>query len=482
MKQFRSMALLLGCLLYIPLYVASCTTAAPLDAYSGSASIDRRFEQLKASPPQLTAFLRAMPKGADLHSHLSGAVYAESYIAWATDKHLCLVVATQTIVAPPCSATDGKPTVAEATKSAAQYDALIDALSVRNYQTHGVSGHDQFFATFARFDAAGDGRDGAMQAEVMARAASQNILYLELMNSAGMGKARKLGALVGYDGDFDKMAEKLRQAGIDNVVDEARKEFATINKDARARLGCNGAPKPPACDVEVRYLAQIIRVFPKEQVFAQTMLAFLLAQQDASVVGLNIVAPEDDRVSLDDYSVHMAMIGTFAKLYPDVRISLHAGELTLGLVRPKHLRFHIAEAVEVAHAARIGHGVDIMFEDQPLHLLREMAAKQVMVEINLTSNDVILGVAGADHPFETYRAFGVPMALSTDDEGVSRIDLTHEYVRAVLTYDLSYREVKALSFNGLTYAFVDDATKSRLLTDLKQAFADFEMSYGAPMN
>ena len=27
-----------------------------------------------------------MPKGGDLHSHLSGAVYAESYIQWAAAK------------------------------------------------------------------------------------------------------------------------------------------------------------------------------------------------------------------------------------------------------------------------------------------------------------------------------------------------------------------------------------------------------------
>jgi adenosine deaminase len=77
-----------------------------------------------------------------------------------------------------------------------------------------------------------------------------------------------------------------------------------------------------------------------------------------------------------------------------------------------------------------------------------------MVEINLTSNDVILGVRGADHPFETYIQAGVPVALSTDDEGVSRIDLTHEFTRAVLTYGLSYPELKTLVRNSLQYAFL----------------------------
>jgi len=61
-----------------------------------------------------------------------------------------------------------------------------------------------------------------------------------------------------------------------------------------------------------------------------------------------------------------------------------------------------------------------------------------MVEINLTSNEMILGVSGKHHPLLMYRMFGVPTALSTDDEGVSRIDLTNEYVRAVETYGFKY--------------------------------------------
>ena len=62
----------------------------------------------------------------------------------------------------------------------------------------------------------------------------------------------------------------------------------------------------------------------------------------------------------------------------------------------------------------------------------------MLVEVNLTSNDVILGIKGADHPLPLYRKYGVPVTLSTDDEGVSRIDLTHEYVRAAMTYPLTY--------------------------------------------
>ena len=95
-----------------------------------------------------------------------------------------------------------------------------------------------------------------------------------------------------------------------------------------------------------------------------------------------------------------------------------------------------------------------MYEDHPHELLKEMARQHVMVEINLSSNDVILGVSGMDHPFPIYRQFGVPVALSTDDEGVSRIDLTHEFVRAVETYNLKYSDLKQMVRASLEHSFL----------------------------
>ena len=143
---------------------------------------------------------------------------------------------------------------------------------------------------------------------------------------------------------------------------------------------------------------------------------------------------------------------------PDTNISLHAGELTMGLVRPEELLFHIRQAVELGHAKRIGHGVDVMYEEDPFGLLKEMAAKRVAVEVNLTSNAQILGVQGPDHPFPVYRSAGVPVVLSTDDEGIERVDRTHELQRAVTTYGLDWPALVGLERNTLEYAFVSGAS------------------------
>jgi len=87
-------------------------------------------------------------------------------------------------------------------------------------------------------------------------------------------------------------------------------------------------------------------------------------------------------------------------------------------------------------------------------LMHEMAERNVLVEIALTSNDVILGVSGDDHPLPIYMKYGVPVALATDDEGVSRSDMTHEYLRAAESYRLSYIDLKRMARQSLEHSFL----------------------------
>ena len=64
---------------------------APATAASANpeARATRAFNAARAAGPlQLHAFLANMPKGADLHMHLGGAVYAESFIAQAAADRL----------------------------------------------------------------------------------------------------------------------------------------------------------------------------------------------------------------------------------------------------------------------------------------------------------------------------------------------------------------------------------------------------------
>jgi adenosine deaminase len=422
----------------------------------------RHFDTIRNDPDKVEAFLRAFPKGADLHNHLSGAIYAENFIAWAIADGLCIDKAKLALAHAPCK---GRLVPAsDAREDKSLYDSLVASLSMQEFMPERETGHDHFFATFDKFAAAESEREGDMLAEALRQAAKDRIVYLELMWSPGMPEARRLGKKIGWNKNFAALRDKLMAAGIDKIVTDVRGEIDRREARARTLLHCTEpAKREPGCDVTVRYLAQIIRVFPPAQVFAQDVFAFALVAADLRFVGLNIVGPEDDPTSLHDYALHMRMFSYLHRLDPQVAMSLHAGELVEGKrgglrrVRPEDVRFHIQEAVETASARRIGHGVDIIHEDDWHQLMAEMAARHILVEINLTSNAQILGVFGDDHPFLIYWAAGVPVALSTDDEGVERIDLTHEYVRAAREFHLNYRQILALSRNALAYGFLPGA-------------------------
>ncbi len=83
-----------------------------------------------------------------------------------------------------------------------------------------------------------------------------------------------------------------------------------------------------------------------------------------------------------------------------------------------------------------------------------MATKHIDVEVNLTSNDGILGIKGRDHPLSSYRAAKVPFSLSTDDEGVSRGNLTQEYTRAAIEQNLTYSDLKQSARSSLEHSFI----------------------------
>jgi len=436
--------------------------------YTDEQRTARALENARANSLDLHAFLVDLPKGADLHNHLSGAVYAESWIRAGAEDGLCVNTATLAFVKPrhapenaPASAVcdnDNVPAT-QTYKDQHLYDALIDAFSMRGFvPSPGNTGHDHFFDTFDKFGGTDRRHKGEWLDEVATRAAAQNEQYLELMETPDFTHAATLVHEIGWHDDFGQMRDALLGRGLREDVATVKAAFDQAEATRAKRERCGQPDATPACRVQLGFIYQVLRGFPKEIVFAQTLLGFETISADPRVVGINFVMPEDGYISMTDYALQMRMVGFLHGKYPKVHIALHAGELAPGLVTEEGLCCHIRLAVEQGHAERIGHGVDVMYEDRPYDLLKEMAAKHVMVEIALTSNDVILGVSGKDHPFPIYRRFSVPVALSTDDEGVSRIDLTHEYVRAVETYGLRYADLKLLVRTGLEHSFLPGAS------------------------
>jgi adenosine deaminase len=425
-------------------------------------------EAVHTGPLALHAFLQEFPKGADLHMHLSGAVYAETFIRDAGEDGVCVDPVGLKFAQPPC--TDKLVPAKELSgqlSSANQdlYDRLVNSFSMRYFvPTPGFSGHDQFFATFGKFGGLNKSHTGEWVDEVASRAADQNEQYLELMQTPPFNHAAQIANEIGWpeDGgqvDFARMRQGLLDKGLREEVAADMEDVRKAEASRKQIEHCGTAEATPACGVEVRYIYQILRAMAPQMVFAQTLLGFETIQKSMDTgadgfVGINFVQPEDGYVSMHNYTLEMKMLEYLHSVYPKVHISLHAGELAPGVVPPEGLRFHVRQAVELGHAERIGHGVDVMYERDPLKLLKEMADKHVMVEINLSSNEGILGIKGEDHPLPEYMKAHVPVALSTDDEGVSRIDLTHEYVRAAMEYHLSYAQLKTMARTGMEHDFL----------------------------
>ncbi|MFZ0744964.1 MAG: adenosine deaminase [Terracidiphilus sp.] len=422
---------------------------------------------VKGGPLTLHAFLDQFPKGADLHVHLSGAVYAETFIKDAAEDGLCIDPKELAFAKPPCAAPLEPATDLSGVLSPAEqdlYNRLVDSFSMRGFvPTPGFSGHDQFFTTFDRVHGLSNKHIGEWVDQIAARSAAENQQYLELMQTPPFSHAAAMAHANPLNLDFAAYRQTLLSLNIRDEVFADREDARAAEELRRDIEHCGTPQATPACKVEVRYIYQVLRDQSPEQVFAQTLLGFETVQasmdaHDNTWVGINFVRPEDNFISMRDYTLQMKMVGYLHSVYPRVHISLHAGELAPGLVPPEGLRFHVRQAVELGHAERIGHGVDVMYEDNAQGLLKEMAQKHVMVEINLSSNEGILGITGDKHPFPIYRAYHVPVALSTDDEGVSRIDITQEYVRAALDYHLGYQDLKQLARTGMEHSFLPGAS------------------------
>src|SRR5208337_2600184 len=315
------LAVLLG------LIVPAATLAATRPVASDEARTARYFESIRKNPNLLLAFLREMPKGGDLHNHLTGSTYAESYIQWGADDGDCVDPKTLYFTAPPCVA-PAVP-VANAFASTSLYGSIIDALSMRNWQYSGQSGHDRFFSVFGRFAQATYNTTDKALAETAARAASQHEVYQELMFTPAGKDADALAVSVGWDDDFARLQQKLIDAGLPQMLATASEQIKAAEISRNKLLHCGTPRADPGCQVEQRYLAQVSRGRSKEVVFTEMLTGFLMAGADPKLVpptphmvGLNLVMPEDWYVPMHDFSLHMRMLNFLHERYPHVHIAL----------------------------------------------------------------------------------------------------------------------------------------------------------------
>ena len=437
----------------LPVGHAQTQPARP-SAEAGAAAV---FNRVVTDQSRLRVFVQAMPKGANLHNHLDGSVYTESYVKLAAEHGFCTDFAAARIAPPPCR-TPQDELKGMGMRDPGRYENFMNIISRRLYRkgtgydvpggSTGGGGFPAIYAISVLVPA---------ESMVLSRrlAANDNNTYTEfiyqpdILDTTASAVKDPQWNPNDLEGAYQRALPLLQP-----VVQQSIKDFESYKAQADKVLGCGTAHAEPACSVEVRFLSYTRRGDPQDQVFQATIMAFMLADSNANYVGFNMVGPEVKESSLDDYDLNMQMIHFVGAKYPRVHRSLHSGEQTLGKAPPYALVDHIKNAIALGGAERIGHGASIQFETDSVATLARMAHDNIAVEVNLTSNERSLGSTGTYHPINLYRAAGVPVTLSTDNTGMARVDLSNEYVRAAYEYKLTYKDLKYVARTGMQVTFL----------------------------
>ena len=85
--------------------------------------------------------------------------------------------------------------------------------------------------------------------------------------------------------------------GLQKYLPAMRAEFEEGERQRHELEHCGTTGATPACNLQVRFLYQVLRALPSSAVFIQLLCGFELASSDPLVVGINMVQPEDWRVS-----------------------------------------------------------------------------------------------------------------------------------------------------------------------------------------
>jgi len=445
---------------------------------------DQYFEKIRNNEAALTAFFSQMPKGGDLHNHYAGSLYAESIIKQAIAENYYLNMQTMAVskLRPAAGSWEQFSTLQNIGQLDRYKLKIMQKWSVKDYNNVDYPSDKLFFESFDKFWPAADGHFEQGLLELKNRAVKENLSYLELQVSPVLFEM-KSEDLNGYNQKLRVLALAHDEKGIMLLFDtlynaylqRGAKGYAeSFNKDFIEKL--HSSLKIDDDHFTMRFQNFVLRFMEPVDLFKNLVVNFISADSSPLVAGVNIVSPEDGEVAMKDYWLHMLMFKYCHSRYPDVKYTLHAGELTLGLVPPEELTWHISAAVYTAGANRIGHGVDMAYEANCYDLLRYMNKNKIPVEINLVSNEFILKVKDDRHPITLYKEFGVPIVISTDDAGILRTNMIEQYVLLAKRYKtITYADIKQFVYNSITYSFIkQDAVKTQLMKDLDARFKTFE--------
>jgi adenosine deaminase CECR1 len=419
----------------------------------------QQFEKIKlaASDEELYQLLYEMPKGGDLHSHSSGSGYSE----WWYEQALA------------------------ASKQGYVYHTRIKTNNCRDYGHQAYKGAAPYYLMFYTITSA-----SLASLPTCEQAEFKPLAELDAKERAAWENSIRLDKP--YEGRDEFFQTHWQRLGDLDANPYVTAEIVYLNLKAfgdegllylEPQLTLQGYQRPDGSTFSPREAASIItgRLSRQDALdtgmtwrFQEAILRFLPNAEESLETTYKIVAENEDWVAVnmvgredDDKGHPLRFLETLRKLrqqYHGVKLSIHAGEVD-------EPNFHIRDTLLLG-ADRIGHGVNLINDPETL---REMRHGPYLVEVNLISNLLLEYVDDySQHPFPEYLRIGVPVALSTDDRGMWDSTLTDEFYVAVREFNLSWTEIKLLSRNSISFAFLPEDVKNELLATYDKRIAGFE--------
>jgi adenosine deaminase/aminodeoxyfutalosine deaminase len=242
------------------------------------------------------------------------------------------------------------------------------------------------------------------------RLAEQNVVYAEIMVSAGV--------ILWKGQDLRSVME-----GVESGYARARQDFG----------------------IRAQWIFDGVRHFGVDAVRAVADAA--LSLRGFGVIGLGIGGDE-----------RRGPAECFGEIYAysrgeGLRLTAHAGEAC----GPES----VWAAIRVLGVDRIGHGLTAA---QDRRLVEHLAEMQIPVELNVTSN-VRTGCLAepALHPVRRYFDEGLLVTLNSDDPALFGADLNQEYVLAHRLFSFTRQELTRIAENSFRAAFLPDDEKASYL-------------------
>ena len=416
------------------------------------------FEKFKseATDSELHEFLYEMPKGGDLHLHLSGSGFPEWWYELAIASEKLGYVYYTKVRLNNCRLPNWD------SFSVRPYHLMYQTLVAHNWEKLSKCEKDEFvllseldhnqkkaFMSALKLDLPHEGREeffgahwqrlgdmtanpfliGELLAKNIIAFAAEGLVYLEpQINSFGYRTPG--GSQISPQEVVNFLGQRIQQQ---DVVETG---------------------------VTVRFQQSILRFLPEAEDVLKS--AYEVVSNNDLYVAVNMVGREDN-----DKGHPLRFLSTLRDLrrsYSGVRLSIHGGEVD----EPNS---HVRDTILLG-AERIGHGLNLITDPDTMRLMRH---GPYLVEINLISNLLLEYVSDYDtHPFPEYLRTGIPVALSTDDRGMWDSTMTDEFFVGVKEFNLTWEEIKQLSRNSLKFAFVDENKKTTLLDLYEKNIDRFE--------